>query len=205
MLWNGCRNVFDLEVCCAGYPPCFGSRRDQASCRSECHVSKCIHENVVRGLHRSPPRKVRPGSVGSQANPILPACLHRHTTVEERGSTGSPASALSGYLFVCVDANERLPVVQTAGVVSIVGNGTSPVPVDDQEIHALRIGAQRASLMPHPVPRAGDTVCIKRGPFQGVRGHVQRDRGNLTFVVTIQLIQRSFAIGVQACDLELAG
>ena len=110
-----------------------------------------------------------------------------------------------GYLFVCVDANERLPVVQTAGVVSIVGNGTSPVPVDDQEIHALRIAAQRASLVPHPVPRAGDTVCIKRGPFQGVRGHVQRDRGNLTFVVTIQLIQRSFAIGVQACDLELAG
>ena len=51
----------------------------------------------------------------------------------------------------------------------------------------------------------GDTVCIKRGPFQGVKGHVQRDRGNLTFVVTIQLIQRSFAIGVQACDLELAG
>jgi hypothetical protein len=51
----------------------------------------------------------------------------------------------------------------------------------------------------------GDAVCIKRGPFQGVRGHVQRDRGNLTFVVTIQLIQKSFAIGIQACDLELAG
>jgi len=110
-----------------------------------------------------------------------------------------------GYVFVCVDANERLPVVQTTGVVYIVSNGTAPLAVDDQEMHALRIGAQRASLSPHPLPSAGDTVCIKRGPFQGVRGHVQQDRGNLTFVVTIQLIQRSFAIGVQACDLELAG
>jgi transcription antitermination factor NusG len=110
-----------------------------------------------------------------------------------------------GYLFVCVDAQERLPVMQTSGVVSIVGNGTSPLPVDDHEMHALRIGAQRASLVPHPVPCTGDTVCIKRGPFQGVKGHVEQDRGNLTLVVTVQLIQRSFAIGVQACDLELAG
>lgn len=110
-----------------------------------------------------------------------------------------------GYVFVCVDANERLPVVQTTGVVYIVGDRTAPLPVDDQEMHALRIGAQRASLSPYPLPAPGDTVYIKHGPFQGVKGHVQRDRGNLTFVVTIQLIQRSFAIGVQACDLELAG
>ena len=110
-----------------------------------------------------------------------------------------------GYVFVCVDASERLPVVQTRGVVYIVGNCAAPLPIDDREMHALRIGAQRASLSPYPLLSPGDTVCIKRGPFQGVKGHVQRDRGNLTFVVTIQLIQRSFAIGVQACDLELAG
>jgi transcription antitermination factor NusG len=110
-----------------------------------------------------------------------------------------------GYVFVCVDTNERLPVVQTAGVLYMVGNGTMPLPIEDQEMHALRIGAQCESLSPHPTVNAGDTVCIKRGPFQGVRGHVQRDRGNLTFVVTVQLIQRSFAIGVEACDLELAG
>jgi transcription antitermination factor NusG len=109
-----------------------------------------------------------------------------------------------GYIFVSVDASERLPLVQTTGVIYIVGSGATPLPVDDQEMHALRIGAQCASLSPHPLPSPGDTVRIKRGPFQGVRGHVQHDRGNLTFVVTIQLIQRSFAIGVQACDLELA-
>jgi transcription antitermination factor NusG len=109
-----------------------------------------------------------------------------------------------GYVFVWVDANERLPVLQTSGVVYFVGNGKSPLPVDDHEMQALRIGAQHASLAPHPLLCAGDTVCIKRGPFQGVRGHIEQDRGNLTFVVTIHLIQRSFTIGVQACDLELA-
>jgi transcription antitermination factor NusG len=110
-----------------------------------------------------------------------------------------------GYIFVCLDADERLPVMQTAGVVYIVGNGTSPLPVDDQEMHALRIGSQHASLSPHPPVSEGDTVCITSGPFKGVRGRVQGTGGNLKFVVTIQLIQRCFAIDVHACDLELAG
>ena len=110
-----------------------------------------------------------------------------------------------GYLFVCLDAAERLPVMQTAGVVYIVGNGTSPLSVDDEEMYALRAGAQHASLSPHPTVSQGDTVCITRGPFRGVRGRVQGAGGNLTFVVTIQLIQKSFAIDVHPCDLELAG
>jgi transcription antitermination factor NusG len=110
-----------------------------------------------------------------------------------------------GYVFVCLDANERLPVVQTAGVVYIVGNGASPLPVDDQEMHALRAGSQHASLSPHPSVSEGDTVCITSGPFKGVTGRVQETGGNLKFVVTIQLIQKCFAIDVHACDLELAG
>jgi transcriptional antiterminator NusG len=109
-----------------------------------------------------------------------------------------------GYIFVCLEAKERLPVLQTAGVVYFVGNGTGPSALDDHEIHAMRIGAQRASLMPHPFLSTGDTVCITRGPFQGVKGYVEHHGNGLTFVVTVRLIQRSFAIRVQADDLELA-
>ncbi len=112
---------------------------------------------------------------------------------------------LPGYVFVCLGESERLPVLQTSGVVYIVGNGTSPLPLDDHEMHALRVGAQRASLMPRPFVCAGDTVCITRGPFRGVKGYVEQDGSDLTFVVTIQLIQRSFAIRVDVSDLELAG
>ena len=54
-----------------------------------------------------------------------------------------------GYLFVHVDASEKLPVVQTSGVVSIIGNGSVPLPVDDADIHALRTASQCASLSPY--------------------------------------------------------
>jgi transcription termination/antitermination protein NusG len=114
---------------------------------------------------------------------------------------------LPGYVFVCLGDGEWLPVVQTSGVVYIVGNGSSPLPLDDHEMHALRVGAQRASLMPRPFPFpcAGDAVRITRGPLRGVKGYVEQDGSDLTFVVTIELIQKSFAINVHACDLELAG
>jgi transcriptional antiterminator RfaH len=110
-----------------------------------------------------------------------------------------------GYLFVQVDAGRRLPVLQTAGVVCIVGNGRAPLPVDESEIRALRVAAQHAALSPSPVLNMGDTVSVKRGPFRGVQGRISESRGRLTLVVTVQLIQQAFAIDVPACDLELAG
>jgi transcription antitermination factor NusG len=112
---------------------------------------------------------------------------------------------LPGYVFVCLRPGEWLPVLQTSGVVHIVGNGSSPSPLEDHEMYALRVSAQHGSPMPHPFLCAGDMVCITNGPFRGVTGYVERDGGDLSFVVTIQLIQRSFAIRVQGGDLELAG
>lgn len=111
-----------------------------------------------------------------------------------------------GYVFVRLRAADRLPVMQTAGVVYIVGNRAAPLPLDDREMRALRVGCQRASIMPHPFLCKGDKVCITSGPFQGVTGYVQQHhQGDLTLVVTIELIQQSFALHVKTSDLSLAG
>ena len=106
-----------------------------------------------------------------------------------------------GYLFVSFEVDERVRVLQTAGVVHIVGNGSSPLLLDDHEMDALRIGGQCASLRPHPFLFADNTVCIKRGPLQGLEGYVEKDGCDLRFVVNIHLIQRSYSISVQASDL----
>jgi transcription antitermination factor NusG len=106
-----------------------------------------------------------------------------------------------GYLFVSFDVDERVRVLQTAGVLHIVGNGSSPLLLDDHEMDALRISGQCASLRPHPFLFADNTVCIKRGPLQGLEGYVEKDGCDLRFVVNIHLIQRSYSISVQASDL----
>ena len=108
-----------------------------------------------------------------------------------------------GYVFVCMGAPDRLPVMQTTGVVHIVGNRTSPLPLHDHEVRALLVGTQHGSLMPHPAPCKGEKVCITSGPFQGVTGYVQQHQGDPSLVVTIQLIQKSVAIRVNTSDLAL--
>jgi transcriptional antiterminator RfaH len=110
-----------------------------------------------------------------------------------------------GYLFACVGVDERIPVLQTPGVLHIVGYRSSPLALDDHEMHALRTGGQRGSLLPHAFLCPANKVCIPHGPLQGLKGYLEKDGCDLMFVVNIHLIQKSFAIRVQASDLELAG
>src|SRR5689334_1471069 len=45
---------------------------------------------------------------------------------------------LPGYVFCQFDIHNRLPVLSTPGVVSIVGAGKRPIPVETEEIAALQ-------------------------------------------------------------------
>src|ERR1700677_4474973 len=44
----------------------------------------------------------------------------------------------AGYVFSRFDPYSRLPILQTPGVVSIVGSSTGPIPVEESEIEAVR-------------------------------------------------------------------
>jgi transcription antitermination factor NusG len=107
-----------------------------------------------------------------------------------------------GYLFVCVGADERIPVLVTPGVRHIIGEGSSALALDDHEMHALGICGQCEWLLRHPFLSTVNTVCITRGPLQGLKGQVERVGRNLLFVVSFQVIQRSFAFRVRADDIK---
>jgi transcription termination/antitermination protein NusG len=110
-----------------------------------------------------------------------------------------------GYLFVRIGRDQRIPVLHTPGVRHIVGAGSSPLPLDEQEMHALGICSQCAWLLPHPFRCVDNTVRIAHGPLQGLKGYARMDACDLLFVVNIQVIQRSFAIRLQPSDLEFEG
>src|SRR5271165_4458222 len=48
------------------------------------------------------------------------------------------APLFPGYVFCQFDALNRLPILVTPGVISVVGRGRVPLPVDDAEISALQ-------------------------------------------------------------------
>src|ERR1700733_1762965 len=46
------------------------------------------------------------------------------------------------YVFCCFDANKRLPILTTPGVVHVVGAGNLPEPVALSEIQSIRMVAE---------------------------------------------------------------
>lgn len=102
-----------------------------------------------------------------------------------------------GYIFCRFSRAERLIVLNSPGVESILGFGKTDLPVDDSEIAAVRalIGSGRP-LTPWPYLRIGQNVAIESGPLAGLRGVVLRDESAWRVVVSVEALDRSISIEV---------
>jgi transcription antitermination factor NusG len=102
-----------------------------------------------------------------------------------------------GYVFCCFDINHRLPILLTPGVMLIVGSGKIPVPVDDNEIAALKsIVKSRFQAEPWPFLQIGQTVRIEQGSLEGVEGILLALKKPNRLVVSVTLLQRSVAVEI---------
>lgn len=108
-----------------------------------------------------------------------------------------------GYVFVRVPLQERLKVVQIAGVARFVGFGGTPTALLEEEIAALRTGLSKGmKARPHPFLTVGRRVRVKNGPFSGVTGILIRRKGKSRVVISIELLRQSVAIDVLDSDLS---
>ncbi|PYV42583.1 MAG: NusG-like protein [Acidobacteria bacterium] len=104
-----------------------------------------------------------------------------------------------GYLFCRLDLDNRLPVLQTPGVVNIVGIGKTPIPLEDEEISAIQcIVKSGLSAQPWPFLQLGQQVRIDRGPLSGLEGIVVHLKSQHRLVVSIKLLERSVAVEIEA-------
>lgn len=106
------------------------------------------------------------------------------------------------YLFVHINSRERTKVLQSPGVLHIVGNGREHVPLPDAEIEFLRSGLCRQRIEPYHELVVGEKVRIKGGVMQGVCGTLVRKGSGVRFVLTLELINQHAAVQVDAEDLE---
>lgn len=108
-----------------------------------------------------------------------------------------------GYVFVHMELRNRLQVLQIPGVARLVGFGGTPTPLPQDEIEALRDGlAGGLRAEPHPYLNVGRRTRIKQGPLAGLEGVLLRWKGNWRVVLSLDLIQRSVAVDVDAAMLE---
>ena len=102
-----------------------------------------------------------------------------------------------GYVFCRFDVENRLPVLVTPGVISILGMGKTPVPLDEGEIEAVRV-IVRSGLVagPWPFVRVGQAVYIEEGPLAGAEGVVIKVKGRYRLVASVTLLQRSVYVEI---------
>ena len=102
-----------------------------------------------------------------------------------------------GYIFCRFTYADRLRVLNSPGVESVVGFGKKDSPVNESEIEAVRTLVATGKPLAHlPFLRIGQDVLIERGPMAGVRGVVLRDESAWRVVVSVEALERSIAVEV---------
>jgi transcription antitermination factor NusG len=108
----------------------------------------------------------------------------------------------SGYVFLRLALCDRMRVVSIPSLVRLVGFNGLPAALADEEMEILRLGLGQSFLAePHPFLTVGRRVRIVEGPFAGLEGVLKRKKSNLRVVVSLELIQRSVAVDVDAADV----
>ncbi|MDD5543253.1 MAG: UpxY family transcription antiterminator [Acidobacteriia bacterium] len=109
----------------------------------------------------------------------------------------------AGYFFVHTGLEKRLMILKTTGVAQIVGINNRPASIPDQEIENIRI-LMRSDLKtnPHPFLKIGQRVRVRTGALQGCEGILIRKKNISTLVLSIQLLQQSVAVEIDALNVE---
>jgi transcription antitermination factor NusG len=102
-----------------------------------------------------------------------------------------------GYLFCRFDVHDRLPILTTPGVISIVGAGKTAIPVENEEIEAVRaILRSGLAAQPWPFLGVGSKVYIEGGPLAGVEGIITNADKVCRLIISVSLLQRSVAVEI---------
>jgi transcription antitermination factor NusG len=109
------------------------------------------------------------------------------------------APLFPGYVFCRFNPNDRLPILKTPSVTQIVGYSRVPVPVDENEIEAIRrLVASGVPNFPCAYLEVGSRVRIEAGALRGLEGILTDVKGKRRLVLSITLLQRSVAVEIDS-------
>jgi transcription antitermination factor NusG len=121
---------------------------------------------------------------------LLPCEVEQHQWSDRRKTLEVPL--FPRYVFCRFRFAERVPVLNTPGVVRIVGFGRAPTPIPEEEIMALqKLVSSGVPATRCPYLGVGDKIRIRRGALAGLEGTFVEVKGSCRVVVSVHLLQRS--------------
>jgi transcription antitermination factor NusG len=111
------------------------------------------------------------------------------------------------YAFVRIDGAQdvRVAVLRTNGITGFVGARGFGTPIPESEIDAVKtILKQQVPFQLHPYLKVGQSVRIRGGALDGIKGILTKVNGDQSLVISVDLIQRSVAMQVTGYEIEPA-
>lgn len=137
---------------------------------------------------------VRDRLTGIGVEPFLPLTRKLSQWSDRKVWTEIPL--FSGYCFARFSLMNSLPVLQTPGIVRIVGS-VMPEPIPDEELAAIRkLAESERSFERHGYLAEGALVEVVRGPLAGVRGQLIRKANHDCLVIRVHLIQQAATVHI---------
>jgi transcription antitermination factor NusG len=108
-----------------------------------------------------------------------------------------------GYCFARLRHDQRLLVLQTPGVIEIIGSALDrPEPIPDTEITALqRLTSAHYVYEAHPHLEEGMMVEVIRGPLIGLKGKLLTKGDGCRLIIGVNLIGQGAAVHIDAEDV----
>lgn len=102
-----------------------------------------------------------------------------------------------GYVFCRFDAKQRLPILTTPGVVSVIGFGAEPSPITESEIEAIQTVLESGlNAEPCPFLKEGQRIRVKQGALEGLEGILLKKKSEWRMVISVTMLQRSLAVEI---------
>lgn len=149
--------------------------------------------------HSRHEKQVRDRLLAAGIEPLLPLGKQRRQWSDRKVWTSLPL--FSGYCFANFALAGSLVVLQTPGVVRIVG-ALKPEPIPAEEIAVLQqVSSVNPMMESCDYLTEGAWVEVIRGPLVGLRGQLVRRATHHGLVIRASLLQRAALIHIEADEV----
>lgn len=144
-------------------------------------------------------KQVRDRLAAIGVEPLLPLTKTLSQWSDRKVWTTNPL--FPGYCFARFSLESRLPILQTPGVVRIIGS-VKPEPISEEELAAIKtVSTSKRHTEPHEYLVKGTWVEVIRGPLAGIRGELVRKGQQDGLVIRAHLIQQAAMVHIDRSEV----
>lgn len=133
----------------------------------------------------------------------LPLIARRHQWSDRQKVVELPLFPCYTFTRVKPSGEARVKILQTTGVISLVGASGQGEAIPDTEIENVKILLRnKVQLDPYHFLKVGQRVRVRGGSLDGLEGILIRRNGHRRLVISVETLERSMSISIEGLDVE---